>query len=84
MLVPERIKDKITAFIDEHDMRGIVEYSIVTTASSHRPRPEDGTLAAKLTVDTDHPSGRWLAGQVARQFTHVCVETARELEKQPQ
>ena len=83
LLVPERIKDKITAFIDEHDMHGIVEYSIVTAASSHQPRPEDGTLAAKLTLDTDHPSGRWLAGQVARQFTHVCVETARELEEHP-
>jgi len=83
LLVPERIKDKVTAFIDENDMHGIVEYSIVTAASSHQPRPEDATLAAKLTVDTDHPSGRWLAGQIARQFTHVCVETARELEKHP-
>lgn len=83
LLVPERIKDRVTAFIDEHDMRAIVEYSIVTAASAHELRPEAETLAAKLTVDANHPSGRWLAGQVARQFTHVCVETSRELQEHP-
>ena len=83
LLVPERIKDQVTRFIDEHDMHAIVEYSIVTAASAHQPHPEAGTLAAKLTVDTTQPSGRWLAGQVARQFTHACVETARELQEHP-
>jgi uncharacterized protein YPO0396 len=83
LLVPERFRDPVTTFIDEHDMRGIVEYSVVTSASAHQPRPDNGTLAAKLTVDTGHSSGRWLAGQVARQFTHVCVETAHELEHHP-
>lgn len=83
LLVPETVKDKVTAFIDQNDMHGIVEYSIVTAASAHEPRPAAGTLAAKLTVDTTHPSGRWLAGQVARQFSYACVETARELEPHP-
>jgi uncharacterized protein YPO0396 len=83
LLIPGHIKDKVAAFIDEHDMRGIVEYSIVTAVSAHRPRPEAGALATKLTVNAAHPSGRWLAGQVARQFTHVCVETARQLEEHP-
>lgn len=81
LLVPEPIKDQVTRFIDEHDMHAIIEYSIVTAASAHQPRPEVGTLADKLTVDMTHPSGRWLAGQVARQFTHVCVETASGLQE---
>jgi uncharacterized protein YPO0396 len=83
LLVPERHKDAVRAFIDEHDMRGIVDYSIVTAASTHQPNPGPYTLAGKLTVDTHHPSGTWLGGQLAKMFEHVCVETARELEGQP-
>jgi uncharacterized protein YPO0396 len=46
-------------FIDDNNMRGVVEYSIVTPVSAH---------------------GRWLAAQLARQFDHVCVESADELD----
>jgi uncharacterized protein YPO0396 len=80
LLVPDRHKDKVRAFIDEHDMRGIVDYSIVTAISAHQPRPAPGTLASKLEVDITHPSGFWLGAQITRQFEHVCVETARDLE----
>ncbi len=83
LLVPERRKDAVRAFIDENGMQGIVDYSIVTAASAHQPKPGPHTLAGKLTVDTHHPSGTWLAGQLARMFEHVCVETARELEGHP-
>ena len=83
LLVPERHKDAIRTFIDEHDMRGIAEYSIVTATSAHQPQPGPHTLAGKLTVDTSHPSGSWLAGQLAKQFDHVCVETAHDLEGHP-
>ena len=40
LLVPERHKDVVRRFIDENEMRGIVEYSIVTPTSSHRSTPE--------------------------------------------
>jgi uncharacterized protein YPO0396 len=80
LLVPDRYKDVVRHYIDEHDMRGVVEYSIVTAVSAHQPVPSSGTLAGKLTVDASHPSGRWLAAQLARRFEHVCVETASELE----
>jgi len=80
LLVPERHKDAVRRYVDENDMRAVVEYSIVTSASSHRPTPQSNTLAAKLTVDREHPCGLWLAVQVVNRFEHVCVETARELE----
>ncbi len=80
LLVPDRHKDVVRQYIDEHDMRGVVEYSIVTAVSMHQPVPSSDTLAGKLTVDASHPSGRWLAAQLAQRFDHVCVETARELE----
>lgn len=80
LLVPDRHKDAVRRYIDENDMRGVVEYSIVTAVSAHRPTPGRDTLAEKLTVDTDHPSGKWLAAQLARRFDHVCVENARDLE----
>lgn len=83
LLVPDRHKDKVRAWIDEHDMRGVIDYSIVTAISAHQPRPAAGTLAAKLEIDTSHPSGYWLGVQLARQFEHVCVETARDLEPHP-
>ncbi|HZO64730.1 MAG TPA: SbcC/MukB-like Walker B domain-containing protein [Kribbellaceae bacterium] len=83
LLVPDKHKDAVRRYIDENDMRGIVEYSIVTAASAHRPKPAANTLAGKLVVDAGHPSASWLAGQLAQRFDHVCVETARDLESHP-
>ncbi|MGW2659975.1 ATP-binding protein [Nocardia tengchongensis] len=80
MLVPERHKDVIRQFIDRNDMRGVVEYAIVTAVSAHDPRPLPNTLAGKLAIDRDHPHGKWLADQITRRFNHVCVESARELD----
>lgn len=80
LLVPERHKDAVRQFIDANDMQAIVDYSIVTGVSSHRPSPRPGTLASKLTVDLEHPAGAWLAVQITNRFEHVCVETARDLE----
>ena len=81
LLVPERHKKAISDYIDNHDMRGLVEYSIVTTTSAYQPRPRPDTLAGKLTVDTDHPCGLWLAAQLTRKFDHACVEAALDLEQ---
>ncbi|MBG0568718.1 ATP-binding protein [Actinoplanes aureus] len=80
LLVPEVHKDVVGRFVDEHNMRAIVEHSTVTAVSAHQPPPAPQTLAGKLTVDRDHPSGEWLAAQLVRQFDHVCVDNARELE----
>ncbi len=81
LLVPERHREAVSGYIDTHDMRGLVEYSIVTLASAHQPRSSPNVLAGKLTVNTGHPCGTWLAAQLARRFDHVCVETARDLEQ---
>jgi uncharacterized protein YPO0396 len=80
LLVPDDHKDAVRRYIDAHDMRGVVEYSIVTAVSAHQPAPSPDTLAGKLTVDAGHSSGRWLKAQLARRFDHVCVEIASELE----
>jgi uncharacterized protein YPO0396 len=80
LLVPERYQDAVRDYIDTHDMRAIVEYSLVTAASTHHPQLPADTLAGKLTVDGAHPAGAWLAGQLAQQFTHVCVEKAGDLD----
>lgn len=80
LLVPEGHKDAVRRFIDQHDMAGLVEYSIVTATSAHQPAPAADTLAGKLTVDTDHPTGTWLAGQLIQKFDHACVETTAELD----
>ncbi|MEU7778811.1 ATP-binding protein [Micromonospora parva] len=80
LLVPEAHKDVVGRFIDEHNMRAIVEHSNVTAVSSHQPPSGPQTLAGKLTVDREHPSGEWLSAQLVRQFDHVCVETASDLE----
>ena len=80
LLVPQDLRDKVAAYVDEHDMRGIVDYSIVTGVSAHQPRPAPGSLAAKLTVAPGHAAGQWLLAQVATQFSHACVENAAGLE----
>jgi uncharacterized protein YPO0396 len=81
LLVPERYRDAVSSFIDTNDMRGLVEYSIVTLASAHQPRSSPDVLAGKLSVDAAHPCGAWLTAQLARRFDHACVETARDLEQ---
>ncbi len=80
LLIPEKHKDAVLRFIDANDMRGILDSSVVTAISTHAPQPTRGRLAGKLTVDQQHPYGRWLVAQLARQFDHACVETAGELE----
>ncbi|MFF5264557.1 ATP-binding protein [Actinomadura viridis] len=84
LLVPQEHAQAVTRFIDEKNMRGLVDYSVVPAATADPPHPDPtpapGTLAGKLTVDLHHPSGAWLAGQLADHFPHVCVERARDLE----
>lgn len=80
LLVPERHKDAVRQFIDQHDMRGVLEYSVVTAVPVHEPRPMPNTLAGKLTIDRDHPHGSWLVDQLTRRFNHVCVESALDLD----
>jgi uncharacterized protein YPO0396 len=80
LLVPQDLRDKVAAYIDSRDMRGVVDYSIVTGVSAHRPRPAPGTLVAKLTVTPGHAASQWLLAQVATQFGHACVENAAALQ----
>lgn len=80
LLVPDQHKDTISQFIDTNDMRGLIEYSIVTATSAHQPRPDPGTLAGKLAVDTDHPCGPWLFGQLVKKFDHACVDSAHDFD----
>jgi hypothetical protein len=43
--VPERHKDAMRRYVDENDMRAVVEYSIVTSVSAHRhPRTRRATF----------------------------------------
>lgn len=79
LLVPVRHQDAVKAFIDDHDMRALVEYSIITTTAEDLVRPGQNTLAGKLAVNTDHRSGPWLAAHLATRFDHVCVESAHDL-----
>ncbi|MEU8377449.1 ATP-binding protein [Micromonospora sp. NPDC048894] len=81
LLVPEHHAATVRRFIDENDMRGIVEYNTVTATSDHQPAPRPGTLASKLIVDETHPYHMWLAAQLAQRFEHVCVETADDLDE---
>ena len=79
LLVPQDLRDKVAAYIDSRDMRGVVDYSIVTAASAHQPRSVPGTLAAKLTVTAGHAVSQWLLAQVTTQFSHACVEDVAAL-----
>jgi uncharacterized protein YPO0396 len=81
LLVPERHRAAVQAFVDNQDMRGVVEYSVVPENAEPPEQPKAGTLAGKLTVDESHPCGPWLAGQLASRFDHVCVETADDLDE---
>ena len=80
LLVPERHKEAVRRYVDSNDMRGLVDYSVVTAVSAHQPRPLLSTLAGKLTVDLHHPHGRWLTGQLTQKFQHACVESTSELD----
>lgn len=83
MLVPLSHRLEVARFIDGHDMRGVVEYSVVgeaASASADTSAAEPGTLASKLVVDATHPAGAWLREELDRQFRHACVETSAEMD----
>lgn len=80
LLIPEQHRAAVMRVIDEHNMNGVIEYSVVPANATHSAEPEARTLAAKLSVQTDHRYGPWLAGQLARRYNHVCVESARDLD----
>jgi uncharacterized protein YPO0396 len=80
LLIPERQRGAVTHAIDENNMHGVVEYSVVEAVAATPAQADAGTLAGKLTVDLDHPGGPWLAAQLGKRFTHVCVESTKDLD----
>lgn len=80
LLVPAQHQQAVMRFIDDNNMRGIVEYHIITTVARPAPAPAQ-SLASKLDVDIDHPAGTWLAHTLAEQFNHACVNTTAQLEQ---
>ncbi|WP_435592121.1 ATP-binding protein [Nocardia sp. bgisy118] len=83
LLVPEEHQASVKRFIDEHDMRSLVEYHVVPNATTVPARVDADSLAAKLTVDPSHPFTGWLTAQLAQKFDHICVDNARDLDAYP-
>jgi uncharacterized protein YPO0396 len=81
LLVPQRHADAVRRYIDGNRIKGVVDYSIVTSTVDGAGTPVAGTLASKLVVDGSHPFGGWLRAQLAQRFDHACVETAEELDR---
>ncbi|MGA6205456.1 ATP-binding protein [Nocardia testacea] len=80
LLVPEQYQAPVQRFIDEHDMRSLIEYHVVPASVPQPGRPPAGTLAAKLVIRPDHPMSGWLYERTAAIFDHVCVEHVREFD----
>ncbi|WP_249337275.1 ATP-binding protein, partial [Tsukamurella paurometabola] len=82
LLVPAEHQRAVADYVNANRVHGVLTYQVVDGADPTRPEP--GSLAAKLTVDTSTAAGRWLAGAVARAARHTCVDSPAELEKHEQ
>lgn len=84
LLVPEQHQDSVKRFIDEHDMRSLIEFAVVEHSTQVPDSVVADSLASKLIVDPSHPSASWLTSQLTRTFDHICVDSSRDLEKYAQ
>lgn len=82
LLVPAEHQRAVADYVNANRVHGVLTYQVVDGADPTRPEP--GSLATKLTVDTASAAGRWLAGAVARAARHTCVDSPDELEKHEQ
>ncbi|MEU4808117.1 SbcC/MukB-like Walker B domain-containing protein [Nocardia fluminea] len=80
LLVPDRHQAAVKRFIDEHDMRNLVEYHVVPNATPVQEVTDERSLAAKLTVDHSHPLSGWIVAELVKKFDHICVENVRDLD----
>ncbi|VEH88559.1 Uncharacterized protein conserved in bacteria (plasmid) [Tsukamurella tyrosinosolvens] len=73
LLVPAEHQRAVADYVNANRVHGVLTYQVVDGADPTRPEP--GSLATKLTVDTASAAGRWLAGAVARAARHTCVDS---------
>ncbi|WP_162251586.1 MULTISPECIES: ATP-binding protein [unclassified Nocardioides] len=79
MLVPTEHYPAVASWVDENNLRGKLDYYPVAD-DVRTPRPAaEGTIAACLRVRPDHWMAAWVAGELARRFTHLLLEDPTQL-----
>ncbi|MFC0714909.1 ATP-binding protein [Cellulomonas biazotea] len=79
LLVDAEHRAAVARFVDAHDLRARVRYTVVDTGAGVAAEdPQPGTMAEKVVV-ADGPFAPWLREQLVRRFSHRCVHEAAEL-----
>lgn len=82
LLVDSAHYRRVAAFVDENDLRTRVRYSPVPVdapgGGTPPAQPAAGSMAAKVVV-ADGPFAPWVRDQLARRYSHTCVEEVAQL-----
>lgn len=79
LLVAQRIYDRVSAWVDDNDLRGRLEYHPVP-AGTPVPTPTDPrSIAAVIEVRPGTFATAWLTADINRRYDHIRVEAAPEL-----
>lgn len=80
LLVPEKHYKKVTSFVNNNNLRTrLIYYQIKESALTLYP--EDDTVYHKLDFHPDHKLSPWVQQQIIQNFSYVCVNSERELQR---
>ncbi|TWW00592.1 ATP-binding protein [Chitinophaga pinensis] len=80
LLVPEKHYKKVTSFVNNNNLRTrLIYYQIKESALTLYP--EDDTVYHKLDFHPDHKLSPWVQQQIIQNFSYVCVNNERELQR---
>ncbi|QHS62031.1 ATP-binding protein [Chitinophaga agri] len=80
LLVPEKYYKKVTSYVNSNNLRTrLIYYQIKESALNLYP--DDDTVYHKLEFHPDHKLSPWVQQQVIQQFSYVCVNSERELQR---
>ncbi|MBW8686480.1 ATP-binding protein [Chitinophaga rhizophila] len=80
LLVPEKHYKKVTSYVNNNNLRTrLIYYQIKESALTLYP--DDDTVYHKLDFHPDHKLSPWVQQQIIQQFSYVCVNSERELQR---
>jgi len=76
MLVPQSLKEKVDAFVNEHRMRGRIQYEVLPALIPTSAPAPAGSACSKLEVKPNTGEfGKFLLSRLPRIFDHICCES---------
>lgn len=81
LLVPDEQRDAVAAYVDSRHLGLLLVYYPVAAGSGSQHTAGAGTVASKMTVRPASRYSGWVTSEIARRYTHRCVDTTADLSR---